>query len=45
MEAGIDMSLIETALRQTPAERLNEHQQVLDFALEFQRTPSFDASR
>ncbi|HUD49814.1 MAG TPA: hypothetical protein VMR33_23510 [Candidatus Baltobacteraceae bacterium] len=45
MEAGIDMSLIESALEQTPDERLNEHQQVLDFALEFQRTPTFDASR
>jgi hypothetical protein len=45
MEAGIDMSLIESALEQTPDERLTEHQQVLDFALEFQQTPNFDASR
>jgi hypothetical protein len=44
-EAGIDMSLIESSLRQTPDERLDEHQQVLNFALEFQRTPPFDASR
>jgi hypothetical protein len=43
--AGIDMSLIESALAQTPDERLNEHQQVLDFALEIQQTPNFDASR
>jgi hypothetical protein len=34
--AGIDMSLIEAALRLTPEERLAEHQQVLDFLLEVQ---------
>jgi hypothetical protein len=45
MEAGIDMTLIESALSQTPDERLAEHQQVLDFALEFQRTLNVDASR
>ena len=45
IDAGIDMSLIESALVQTPDERLNEHQQVLDFALEFQQTPNSDASR
>ena len=32
-EAGIDMSLIEHTLELTPAERLQEHQQVLDFLL------------
>jgi hypothetical protein len=32
-EAGIDMSLIEHTLNLTPAERLAEHQQVLDFLL------------
>jgi hypothetical protein len=45
MQAGIDMSLIESALDQTPDERLNEHQQVLDFALEIQQTANCDASR
>jgi hypothetical protein len=32
-EAGLDMSLLEHALELTPAERLHEHQQVLDFLL------------
>ena len=31
--AGIDMSLIEHTLELTPAERFQEHQQVLDFLL------------
>ena len=35
-EAGLDMSLIEGALKLTPEERLAEHQQVLDFLLEVQ---------
>jgi hypothetical protein len=35
-EAGVDMSLIEGALRLTPEERLAEHQQVIDFLLEVQ---------
>ena len=35
-EAGLDMSLLEEALRLTPEERLVEHQQVLDFLLEVQ---------
>lgn len=34
--AGIDMSLIEDALRRTPEQRLAEHQQVIDFLLEVQ---------
>ena len=34
--AGIDMSLIEDALRMTPEQRLDEHQQVLNFLLEVQ---------
>ena len=34
--AGIDMSLIEDSLKLTPAERLAEHQQVIDFLLEVQ---------
>jgi hypothetical protein len=29
--AGIDMSLIEESLKQTPEQRLAEHQQVIDF--------------
>lgn len=33
-EAGVDMSLIESALRLTPEQRLAEHQQVIDFLLE-----------
>jgi hypothetical protein len=32
-EAGIDLSLIDHMLELTPAERLAEHQQVLDFLL------------
>ena len=32
--AGIDMSLIEDALKMTPEQRLEEHQQVLNFLLE-----------
>jgi hypothetical protein len=35
-EAGIDMSLIEGALKLTPEARLAEHQQVIDFLLEVQ---------
>jgi hypothetical protein len=31
---GFDMSLVEAALKQTPEERLDEHQRVLDFVLE-----------
>jgi hypothetical protein len=45
MAAGIDMSLIESALEQTPAERLATHQQVLDFVLEIQHARNFDGSR
>lgn len=32
--AGVDMSLIEDALKMTPEQRLAEHQQVLNFLLE-----------
>ena len=35
-EAGIDMSLIEEALKLTPEQRLAEHQQVINFLLEVQ---------
>jgi hypothetical protein len=31
---GFDMSLIEDALRMTPEQRLDEHQQLLNFFLE-----------
>ncbi len=34
--AGMDMSLLEDALKLTPEQRLAEHQQVLDFLLEVQ---------
>ena len=34
--AGIDMSLIEDALKLTPEERPAEHQQVINFLLEVQ---------
>jgi hypothetical protein len=33
-EYGFDMSLVEAALKQTPEERLDEHQRVLDMVLE-----------
>jgi hypothetical protein len=35
-EAGLDMSLIEGALKLTPEQRLAEHQQVINFLLEVQ---------
>ena len=35
-QAGLDMSLIEGSLRLTPEQRLEEHQQVIDFLLEVQ---------
>jgi hypothetical protein len=34
--AGIDMSLIEDSLKLTPEQRLEEHQQVINFLLEVQ---------
>ncbi len=36
-EYGFDMSLVEDALKQTPEERLDEHQRVLDFVLELRQ--------
>ncbi len=39
-KAGIDMSLIEHMLELTPAQRLEEHQQVLNFLLEIQAAGS-----
>lgn len=44
-EAGIDMSLIESALRMTPEERLAEHQQVIDFLLSLQEVGSSHAPK
>jgi hypothetical protein len=32
-ESGVDMSLLEHALSLTPEQRLNEHQQTLDFLM------------
>ena len=43
--AGIDMSLIEDALKQTPAQRLAEHQQVINFLLEIQEVGRAHAAR
>lgn len=37
-EAGIDMTLIEHALKLTPEQRLAEHQQVLNFLLDVQES-------
>jgi hypothetical protein len=36
-EYGFDMSLVEDALKQTPEQRLDEHQRVLDFVLELRQ--------
>jgi hypothetical protein len=44
-EAGIDMSLIESALRMTPEERLAEHQQVIDFLLSVQEAVGLHAAK
>ena len=38
LAAGIDMSLIEDALKLTPEQRLAEHQQVINFLLEVKET-------
>jgi len=42
---GLDMSLIEHSLGQSPAERLATHQQVLDFILEVQQARNGNAAR
>ena len=44
-EAGLDMSLIEGALRLTPEQRLAEHQQVIDFLLEVEAAGVSHATR
>ena len=43
--AGIDMSLIEDALKLTPEQRLAEHQQVIDFLLEVQQAGQAHAAK
>jgi hypothetical protein len=43
--AGVDMSLVEAALRQTPEERLAEHEQVVNFLLEIQAAGSSHGSK
>jgi hypothetical protein len=45
MAAGIDMSLIEDALKLTPEQRLSEHQQVRDFLLEIQAAGELHGSK
>ena len=35
-EYGFDMSLVEDALRRSPEERIEEHQQALNFCLEIE---------
>jgi hypothetical protein len=42
---GIDMSLIELCLEQSPAERLAAHQRALDFVLELQQARNRHATR
>jgi hypothetical protein len=43
--AGLDMSLIEHSLKQSPAQRLATHQQLLDFVLEVQKGRTSGGSR
>jgi hypothetical protein len=43
--AGIDLSLIEHSLRQSPTERLATHQQMLDFVLEVQQGQNCNVTR
>lgn len=37
-EAGVDMGLVEDALRMTPEERLREHQRALNLVLDLRAT-------
>ena len=39
---GFDMSLVEDALRMTPEQRLDEHQQLLNFFLEIEAARELD---
>ena len=41
-EFGFDMSLVEAALRITPEQRLDEHQQLLNFFLEIEAARAVD---
>lgn len=43
--AGVDMSLIESALKLTPEQRLAEHQQVIDFLLEVRQAAQSHAAK
>jgi hypothetical protein len=43
-EYGFDMSLVENALSQTPEERLEEHQRVLDMLLALNPNITTDAA-
>ena len=43
--AGIDMSLVDHALSLTPEQRLEEHQQVINFLLEVQEAGRKHAAR
>jgi hypothetical protein len=45
VSAGIDMSLVDHALSLTPEERLDEHQQVINFLLEVQEAGRKHAAR
>jgi len=42
VEYGFDMSLVEDALTKTPEQRLDEHQQKLNFVLEIQAARTID---
>lgn len=44
-EYGFDMTLIEASLKQTPEERLAEHQQVVNFLLEVQEAGCSHAAK
>ena len=42
---GFDMSLVESALRQTPEQRLEEHQHALNLLLEIEASREINATR
>ena len=44
-EYGFDMFLVEASLKQTPEQRLAEHQQVIDFLLEVQEAGHSNAAK
>ena len=45
MESGFDMSLLEESLHLTPEQRLEQHQQVLDFLIEVQEAGQAHGTR